>query len=86
MADDRKNLKIGEDEFRLLNACKTGGENWGRFLTAAVRASSNHFPVSTERNGPLPDYVSCKECGRSENNLDDLDARPCDPSGISVKE
>lgn len=87
MADNRKNIKVGEDDFRLLKACKPGGENWGRFLTQAVRKSSPHTPVATAReNRPLPDYVSCDECGRSENTLEELDRRPCDPSGISINE
>lgn len=85
MTDDRKNIKVGEDDFRLLKACKPGGENWGRFLTNAVRDSSRHLPVVRERNGPTSDYVACDLCGRSENDLDQLEARPCD-QGISINE
>jgi hypothetical protein len=84
--DPRKNIKIDADGFRTLKACKPAGMTWTQFLVDSVRDSSDHLPVVRERSGPRFDYVACDLCGRSENDLNQLEARPCDPSGISAKE
>ncbi|MFB6197987.1 MAG: hypothetical protein ABEI52_06935 [Halobacteriaceae archaeon] len=45
-----------------------------------------HHPVLQEREDkPLGPYVQCRDCGRSENTLQELNDRPCEEQ-IAVNE
>jgi hypothetical protein len=86
MKEDTTHIRAYESDKERIKATLRKG-NVADQLSHIIKehwTSGPHYPVLQEReNKPLGPYVRCRDCGRSENTLDELNNRPCE-DGIPV--
>ena len=88
MVEDTTHVRVYESDKDRIKATRAKGAIGDKLshIIDQYWEDSSHYPVLEERdNKPLGPYVMCRDCGRSENTLEELEKRPC-KDGIAVDE
>lgn len=89
MDEDTTHVRVYESDKDRIRATKGKGnvaDRLSHIIDWYWKDSGPHYPVLKEREDkPLGPYVQCRDCGRSENTVEELNNRECE-EGIAVEE